>query len=174
MRKRKTSTEELTAYHEAGHAVVAFALGLPYRTISIKRDTDTLGRVHFFKMPSARAEYDTSYRQRGRLEPRIMSTLAGAIAEEIVKGTAGKLGAQKDREDAAELASRFTSSSREQQAYLKWLNVRTEELLRQRISLHRLHALAQELLVRKEMTGRECRAFLQRVISESTDVTPAA
>lgn len=37
--------DEITAYHEAGHAVASMVLGIRFDHISIVRDEDSYGRV---------------------------------------------------------------------------------------------------------------------------------
>src|SRR5688572_7589067 len=45
----ETTPEHATAYHEAGHAVVALALGRPVTQVTIVADRDTLGLCEFGK-----------------------------------------------------------------------------------------------------------------------------
>jgi hypothetical protein len=42
-------SDEITAYHEAGHAVMALALGRPVHRVSIQPNEDRLGQCDFGK-----------------------------------------------------------------------------------------------------------------------------
>jgi hypothetical protein len=56
-----------TAVHEAGHAVAAFTLGLPFRWVSVKPDPETGSLGHVVGLNgSAGAIYDASV---GDLKP---------------------------------------------------------------------------------------------------------
>jgi ATP-dependent Zn protease len=43
--RKATKREEATAYHEAGHAVIAVAVRRPFRYVTISPSEDALGHV---------------------------------------------------------------------------------------------------------------------------------
>ena len=45
MRKRSKKQLEATAYHEAGHAVRAYRYDIKIKSVTIKPDEDSLGRI---------------------------------------------------------------------------------------------------------------------------------
>lgn len=49
------SAAVVTAWHEAGHAVAALAVGARFRSASIYHATDSAGRVHGIRVPSEQA-----------------------------------------------------------------------------------------------------------------------
>ena len=51
MRKRTLIALRKTAANEAGHAVEAFMLDVPFRSVTIKKDAETLGQVRFREWP---------------------------------------------------------------------------------------------------------------------------
>src|SRR5438128_1418141 len=67
------SHDEATAYHEAGHAVVALALGRPIHRVSILPDREHLGRCQFGKGVFRPSE--------DWLEREILIALGGTAAE---------------------------------------------------------------------------------------------
>ncbi len=76
---------ELLPYHEAGHAVVAWCLGLAIREVSIKPNKKSLGRCYH------------SGRTKDCPDKHLLVALAGeAVADRIVPGR-GQMGCKHDR-----------------------------------------------------------------------------
>jgi hypothetical protein len=71
----------LTAYHEAGHAVVSWVVGLEMEGASIDQQGNSLGRVSFADMEAMEA-YDEV------LNRRLVSSYAGIRAVELHTGQA--------------------------------------------------------------------------------------
>ena len=69
----ESTTDQATAYHEAGHAVLAFVLDRPVQCVSILPDRDHLGICEFGK-----AVYRPS---EDWLEREILIALGGIAAE---------------------------------------------------------------------------------------------
>jgi hypothetical protein len=79
-----TSNLEAVAFHEAGHAVIALALGIPVGRVSIERNGSHLGVTELYH-----SDYRHRWKARGRIRPehyaidaRAMVLMAGAIAEQ--------------------------------------------------------------------------------------------
>ena len=92
--------KQRTAYHESGHALVAFSLpgADPVHKVSIiPRGTTALGYTMF------RPEGDRYTTTQSELESRIQSLLAGTMAEEMIFDDVAT-GAQNDLERATEIA----------------------------------------------------------------------
>jgi len=87
------------AFHEAGHAVVARALGLTVEAASIREDRTTAGRVRF------RVGGD-----RRSAEREIVVLLSGGVAEKLATGAADADGAASDVAAAWELLLSMASS----------------------------------------------------------------
>lgn len=92
----------VTAYHEAGHALVAYLLGAhhqPLYKVTITPRGPSLGHTSF----EANSEhYSVSLQQ---LEARIATQLAGRIAEELIFGERNiTTGAENDLKNATEIA----------------------------------------------------------------------
>jgi cell division protease FtsH len=92
---------KIVAYHEAGHAIVALARGLPApHRVTIMPRGSSLGAV------SAAGSEDRSVRTRARLMDRLAFLLGGRAAEELVFGDASS-GAMDDLAQVGGLAHRM-------------------------------------------------------------------
>src|SRR5947207_13643574 len=87
---------ELTAYHEAGHAVMALVLGRPVDHVSIRPDARRLGHCEFRK-PVFRPTEDW-------LEREMLISLAGPAAESLFDGAYDEVGASFDFHQAEQFA----------------------------------------------------------------------
>src|SRR5437868_4318539 len=88
--------DEATAYHEAGHAVVALALGRPIHRVSVLPDRDHLGLCRSGKGGSRPSE--------DWLEREILIALGGIAAEARHTGTYAWDEAARDRQYVRGLA----------------------------------------------------------------------
>ena len=124
-----------TAYHEAGHAVVAYDAGRRVRLVSIVPDADSSGRCTYDDVlelsvddllrPTPRQEIDA--------RDRIVSMLAGSLAEERIHGELTpeiNIGATDDYKKAVHLAALMLDDDAEMAPYLEWLTVRATHAVR--------------------------------------------
>src|SRR5436305_1804383 len=99
-RRKRPAELECTAYHEAGHAVAAFALRRAVRRVSVVPDVaaDSVGRCAYGSLADTfRPDVDNaSSKTRARAECVIMLALAGGIAEALFKGRHNHGGAGRD------------------------------------------------------------------------------
>lgn len=153
--KRTQSMRAATAYHEAGHAFVAWSLGVAVHRITIVPSGLIAGSVQHEKIIRGKyPELDGSMRARMRMEKNILIALAGPIAQRLYKSRSCRSWhSTGDYRAASDMALLINSSGKQASAYLKWLQIRTEEILIARWPL--VHALAQELLRKGEIKGKE-------------------
>jgi hypothetical protein len=156
------SREERTAYHEAGHAVAAFAEGRIRRiknvTIAASHENGgTLTDTEHWPTP-ALPPNDRSARTRLRLEAEIIILLGGEIAERRAAGRHNYPGVRTDYHRATHLASRACGNERQEAPFLRWLLVRTEDL----IALHwsAVQGVAAQLLRHKTLNGEHVRGII--------------
>jgi hypothetical protein len=152
-----------TAYHEAGHAVVAVEMHRPLRRVTVVPDgaRKTLGCCEQAPWPrwfrrQPRRERDN--RTRDFIEAQALIDFAGGIAEARFKGSRRRLGACRDRNNALTLLERLSGSRKECEAYAAWLYARTENLLAQGYVWRMVEAVAAELLRKGTLSGRQLRA----------------
>ena len=160
MRKveREQKRLEATAYHEAGHAVMAHTLGMPMHGASIVANSDALGHVRFKKprwLIFEELSSEVTPRAQDWIERNIQVAYAGRLTEKMHTGRSSRAGARSDYEGMADLALCTCGSPEEAKVFLKWLELRAAAPLgapRFRVAVE---AVARELLAQKSLTGRE-------------------
>ena len=144
-----------TAYHEAGHIVVAYTERIKIKKATIVPDQDYLGvvtRQMIEKHVRDAFEFaGVTPARRGRVESFIMLSLAGGIAERKYCGRWNHVGAASDYENAGRLALDATGSSEEANAYLKWLHIRTKQVVN--IYWYLIEAVAKALLEHQTLSA---------------------
>lgn len=157
-RKRSNKQRLATAFHEAGHAVAAFALHLGVKRVSIVAEGDSWGHVLYAPLRfSGESLYDLTPVVRDRFERHIVAALAGPEAARLIKGRYDRIGASSDYVVAGRIVGRLVGSAEEAQAYMRWLEIRSRQLIRAPHLRPGLEALAMALLERGEMDGRTAR-----------------
>ena len=161
--KRRTTLEERTAYHEAGHFVAAYVgkSSPAIRRISIVPMGDTLGHVLPFPTPSFRSDTDPPLQ---RVVDTIVTYLAGAAAEKRFAGRVDHGGSEEDYCSAVSLGTRVATADRELELFVNWLDERAAEV----IDIHWwvVTGVAEELLSRKKMTGKEALEVIDGLVAK--------
>ena len=160
MRKaeREQKRLEATAYHEAGHAVMAHTLGVRMHGASIIADGDVLGHVRFKKprwLIFEELSGEATPRAQNWIERNIQVAYAGQLTEKMYMGRSNQGGARADDEGMADLALCACGSAEEARAFLQWLELRAAAPLGTPRFKVAVEAVARELLARKKLTGRE-------------------
>ncbi|MGA2716857.1 MAG: hypothetical protein ABSG41_27530 [Bryobacteraceae bacterium] len=112
-----------TAYHEAGHAVAAWRLGLKFRHVTIKPDSagNSLGHLWDAARPKwFRPDMDSSDRARLRAQRHIVVSLSGQVAEWKFLGREPRYGMWSDNNQAADMALRLCGSEETTNAFLHY------------------------------------------------------
>lgn len=142
-----------TAYHEAGHAVAALALGRPVQCVTIVATRERLGTCAFGKAPSRPSE--------DWLEREILIALAGLAAEARCTGVYSWDGASQDRRSIQRLALQRAGSSRQAERLERRLLAKAEHLLAQEGNWKAVERIAVELLKAGTLSGRAARHFYE-------------
>ncbi|MFO0806931.1 MAG: hypothetical protein U0791_27835 [Gemmataceae bacterium] len=137
-----------TAYHEAGHAVIALALDRPVHRVSVLPNRERLGQCEFGKGVSRPSE--------DWIEREILISLAGMAAEAKHTGTYGFAEADRDLRYVRRLVLKRTSE-RAAERYERRLLAKVEYLLADDAHWNAVERIAAELLKHGAISGRAAR-----------------
>lgn len=149
-----------TAYHEAGHAVVAFFNGFRIEYATIRRDGDTAGMVKV--KPRGKLDIESaSPVMRDKVERWIVMTLAGDIAQRKFASRSSRTWqTTADRLTATDLALSVCGSGESATAYIAWLQIVAREIIEARWVF--VERVATALLEKETISGNEIRAAIMQ------------
>lgn len=157
-----------TAYHEAGHAVAAMQLGVGIgrRGVSIIPGEDFAGFAHVLKGFRGRPDLDLiTGAMRLKAENRVIVSFAGPAAQRRFRASSVRsYHGRSDRERAIDLLIFFASPTRELEAYLRWLHIRTENLVAGQAWWLMIEAVAEALMTHKRLTSEEVEAVVRKAL----------
>ena len=142
-----------TAYHEAGHAVVALALGRPVHRVTVRPTADRLGQCEFKK---GRHQPTDDW-----LEDEILISLAGLAAEARATGVYERAGAVRDLRFARSLMLQ-RASKRGLDRYERRMLAKVENLLADDGHWRAVEAIAAELVAKETISGRQALHLLEQ------------
>lgn len=145
--------KKCTAYHEAGHALAAILLGKKFKFITIKTDSDSLGKVVSKRGNRYRYEYN-SIMDPCRFSKYFLSdfrNIAGLVAEKIYSGRNNFSGAKGDITKIIDstLAGLPETYNKKYMAFLSEYAYNVFTVVKNRI---RLEAIADELLIKETLS----------------------
>jgi hypothetical protein len=148
------------AFHEAGHVVVAYFLGVRFKKVSIIHNKDYVGIVIHEKVARGLApEIDMSLRNFNRMENLARIALAGDIAQKKHAPRSSD-GAGLDRETVADIAFRLNGSPEAADAWTEWLKISVKDMLTLRWPF--VDAVARELARENVLNGEQIEAIFTR------------
>jgi len=152
--------DEATAYHEAGHAVVALALDRPVHRVSVLPGRELLGKCEFGKGVSRPTD--------DWLEREILIALAGMAAEARHTGTYDRGASGRDLRLVRRLAVQ-RAGERQADRLERRLLAKTENLLADTGHWHAVELIAAELLKLGTISGRAARHLFDRACANHSD-----
>lgn len=150
--------DEATAYHEAGHAVVALALDRPVVKVSILPGRDRAGLCHFGKAVVRPTE--------DWIEREMLISLAGMAAEARRTGTYDRAAAGRDLRYARAISAGRSGNERQADRLERRMLSRVENLLDDEEVWLAVERIAAELLVKGEISGRQARHIYGECVQE--------
>jgi hypothetical protein len=155
------------AFHEAGHAVAAYHVGVRFRRIAIGTTIAELGWLELWLTPRANAHGSVDVRTEQKIERSVIVLLAGSQAERMALGRAKYLGSGLDFFEAVRYAGYLCRTRPEMSAYLRWMQLRVRSLVESPGWRRPIEALAACLVQRRELGPRETRNIIRRAIPTS-------
>ena len=152
-----TAGEVATAYHEAGHAVVALSLGRPVQRVSIEPKQMRLGRCELQK-----GRFKPS---QDLLETEILILLGGPAAEARHTGRYDWGGASQDLRDVRSLTQRRAASERQVERLERRMLDKAEHILDQPGIWQAVQRIADELLRCTTISGRAARHLFDEAVA---------
>ncbi len=149
--------DEATAYHEAGHAVIALALGRTIHKVSVLPNRKRQGECRFGK-GDTRATDDW-------VEREILIALGGLAAEARHTGNYAMAEATQDLRFVRRLALERKSERQVERYELRMLS-KVEYLLDDDANWHAVQLIAAQLLQHGEISGRAARHLYEQATKE--------
>ena len=152
-----------TAYHEAGHAVMAMILGRNIQKVTIKSGQIQTGGV---RLGVCELGPGRSRSSQDLMEDEVMILLAGMVAESKFTGQYCERGAAQDlRYVAAILRDRGGSESQQQRLQRRILD-KTEHILSDPAHAQAIAYVAKELIERTTISGRSVRHIVSQSVAQ--------
>ena len=151
--------DELTAYHEAGHAVMALHHGRTIHLVSARPSSRWLGVCHFGK---GRTKTPADV-----VEAEILIALSGMAAEKMAGGSYNLLGAGSDIDLAGVWAG--DRAGRNAERLLQRMLDKAEHILGKPHLWNAVTAIAKELGLKTELSGRAARHLFDLSIKADLD-----
>ncbi len=150
-----------TAYHEAGHAVMALALGRAIQKVTIAPNQNYLGACQI---------------QKGRFKPtkdwledEMLILFAGMVAEAQVTGRYCPNGAAQDLRGIRRYALMRAGGDRQVERLERRLLDKTEHLLSDAATWKAVEWIAAELLAKENISGRAARHFFDQAEQQASE-----
>jgi hypothetical protein len=148
-----------TAYHEAGHAVIALALGRAISRVTVVPNQRYLGACHLQK---SRFKPTKDW-----LEDEILILFAGMVAESRVTGKLCASGATQDLRGVRRLATMRAGGDRQVERLERRLLDKTEYLVNDSTYWLAIETIAKELMVHQTISGRAARHHFELAEKQS-------
>lgn len=156
-----SSQEIATAYHEAGHAVMALALGRPVQKVTVQPNEVRLGQCEIRK-GRFRPSKDV-------LETEMLILLGGVAAEVLHSGRYEFAGAAQDLRSLRLLAATRAGGEKQIERLERRMLDKAEHVLGRPGNWEAVRLIAEELLSRTTISGRAARHLFERAVSRYRD-----
>lgn len=147
-----------TAYHEAGHAVMALLLGRPIERVTISpAQLQTGGR----RLGACKVQKGRSKASQDGLEDEVLILLAGMVAESYFTHRYCLAGATQDLQAVKRLLANRAPRERQLERLTRRMLDKTEHLLSVSVNRKAIVLIAGELMKKETISGRAVRHLFQ-------------
>lgn len=155
----RTAAEILTAFHEAGHAVMALSLGRDVHKVSILPNSLHQG---ICELKKGRVKPAKDW-----LETEVLILLAGLAAEAKFSGQYAWQGARQDLRMARSLVHSRAGTEKQAEKLERRMLDKAEYLLEDDTTWLAVTKIAKELLTHQTISGRAARHHYELVVAQS-------
>lgn len=152
-----------TAYHEAGHAVMALFLGRPIQKVTIAPGKSAIGDQH---LGMCHVKKGPGKGSKDWFEDEIMILLAGMVAESQITGQYCAAGAAQDLRYVRRFLQSRAESDRQIERLERRLLSKTENHLSDTALWSAVETIASELLKSETISGRAAKHFYETAVSQ--------
>jgi hypothetical protein len=153
-----------TAYHEAGHAVMAMLLGRAVQKVTIAPGQSHLGAQ---RLGACHLQKGKSRGSHDYLEDEVMILLAGMVAESQITGQYCQQGASQDLRFVRRMLQTRNDGERQIQRLEKRLLSKTEHHLLDADPWRAVEAIAAELIKSQTISGRAAKHLYEQSLKEA-------
>jgi hypothetical protein len=170
LKHRIKDRRTLAAFHEAGHAVVAYDQGVRVHGISIVPDEGRMGHIAIDTLLLNRLaptfHNNKGARNRFTMERHVMVLQGGHAAVRQLDPHRLELadtvnGEGSDLNIAMTLVRAFAANDQEAEKYYQWLEARTEGIIGNPIRWFQVRMLAESLLELEQLGARKVREIIR-------------
>lgn len=164
----------LTAYHEAGHAVMAHLCGQIVTTVEILGDAEHTGSVSCLRFLEEPPWTASGCLPTAAIEARILCLVAGIAAEKVVTGDARWSDPEDDLDEAVRLSLRVVKSCERVLPLLEEARDHAVDLLSRHWTA--VEGLAAMLLIHRRLEREQIKEFMENQLdslSPSASSDPA-
>ena len=152
-----------SAYHEAGHAVMAHLCGQHLTQVEIIGDEEHSGSVSSLRLRDEPEMGEEGLGLRtAAIEARILCVCAGMVSEQMVSGSRHWDEGSEDVDEAVRLAMRVVGDCERVMVYLEEAREHAEFVLRRHWAA--VETLANALLLHRSLVGQQVRAILEPLV----------
>ncbi len=156
---RPKHEDRATAFHEAGHAIVALSLGRSVEKLTIVRNSLRLGSVQFGSRRAGKRQDD--------FEKHALILLAGVVSEAKVTGRYNWPGAQQDLYQLQGLIVTRGGSEKSAERLQKRLLEKAVHLIEAPSIWSAIEKLAELLLAHGSVSGRAARHIFNQAVNDN-------
>ena len=161
--ERSRQRDRATAYHEAGHAVMAMVLGRPVHKVTIVAGKIQTGGTRLGACQVQKGRFKPT---KDSLEDEVLILLAGMVAEAKLTGQYSREGAVQDlRVVRRLLATRESRESQLERLERRMLS-KTEHILADEAHIEAIQVIARELELHATLSGRAVRHHFEQAIQK--------